>query len=414
MRTSRDPHALVQARGLVVAHLRQRRSAIGEALQARMYAIGDPSEPIDPLYLQGLKSSLTAALDYGLESVELGNEHAPPIPVPLLAQARVAARSGVRLDTVLRRYFAGYNLFGEFLLDAAAETGVGGEMLKAMARGQAGLFDRLMAAISDEYEREAIEDSRWTTTRRRLQQVKGLLRGELLEAPDLGYDFDAEHLGLIATGPATVEKLRAVAERFGLRLLVVKPEDAVAWVWFGGDPEDVDALHAAHWSRNEGVVSVGAPGRGLEGWRLTHRQAAAALPVAQRSRDGVARYAGAALLAASMRDGVLADSLHHLYLRPLLTGPNGGRVLLETLRAYFEAERNVSSTAAALGVNRRTINRRIRTAEEVIGRRLHQVAGELEAALQLDLVEQGCTNGDFAIDQSAQTATDPMVARLRG
>ena len=56
----------------------------------------------------------------------------------------------------------------------------------------------------------------------------------------------------------------------------------------------------------------------------------------------------------------------------------------ETLRAYFAAERNISSTAAALGVDRRTVTNRIRAIEGLFGRSLKDFATELEIALQLD------------------------------
>ena len=56
----------------------------------------------------------------------------------------------------------------------------------------------------------------------------------------------------------------------------------------------------------------------------------------------------------------------------------------ETLRAYFAAERNVSSTAAALGVDRRTVTNRIRAIEDLFGRPLKDFATELETALRLD------------------------------
>ena len=56
----------------------------------------------------------------------------------------------------------------------------------------------------------------------------------------------------------------------------------------------------------------------------------------------------------------------------------------ETLRAYFVAERNISSTAAALGVDRRTVTNRIRAIEDLFGRPLKDIAAELETALRLD------------------------------
>lgn len=68
-----------------------------------------------------------------------------------------------------------------------------------------------------------------------------------------------------------------------------------------------------------------------------------------------------------LQDSLLTASLRELYLAPLEQERNGGEVLRATLRAYFSAGRNVSSTAAALGVNRRTVANRLHRVEERLG-----------------------------------------------
>jgi DNA-binding PucR family transcriptional regulator len=84
-----------------------------------------------------------------------------------------------------------------------------------------------------------------------------------------------------------------------------------------------------------------------------------------------------------LSDDLLATSLRELFLAPLEQERDGGRVLLETLRIYFSADRKVSSAAAALGVTRRTVANRLRTVETRLGCSLRSVAAEMEAALQL-------------------------------
>jgi DNA-binding PucR family transcriptional regulator len=59
-------------------------------------------------------------------------------------------------------------------------------------------------------------------------------------------------------------------------------------------------------------------------------------------------------------------------------------VLRQTLRAYFAAERNASSAAAALGVARHTIENRLRKIEERLDRRLSTCLAELEVALRVE------------------------------
>jgi DNA-binding PucR family transcriptional regulator len=132
------------------------------------------------------------------------------------------------------------------------------------------------------------------------------------------------------------------------------------------------------------MLALGEPGRGLAGWRLTHRQAQAALLVALRRPRRCTRYADVALLASALTDEALATVLIDVYLAPLEDSRGSGPVLRETLRAYLGAERSVSSAAAALGVVRKTVEKRLRTIEEKLGRSLHPCPAELEIALELD------------------------------
>jgi DNA-binding PucR family transcriptional regulator len=83
-------------------------------------------------------------------------------------------------------------------------------------------------------------------------------------------------------------------------------------------------------------------------------------------------------------DDLLTTSLRRLYLAPLSDERDGGAVLRETLRAYFAADRNGASAAAALRVTRQTVNNRLRVIEERLERPLSACATELEAALRLD------------------------------
>jgi len=145
-------------------------------------------------------------------------------------------------------------------------------------------------------------------------------------------------------------------------------------------PEIVQAVRARSAALLESVR-----GRYFAGWRLTHRQAQAVLPIARRSGKSCLRYADGALLASLLQDDLLATSLQERYLSPLASERDGGR----TLRAYFAANRNASSAAAALGVNRYTIANRLRIVEERVGRSLASAGAEIEAALRLHDLDDG-------------------------
>jgi diguanylate cyclase with GGDEF domain/PucR-like helix-turn-helix protein len=380
-----------QARAELSSRLRERQAEIEQAVLTRAYSVSETSndpvelDKLDPTYVQGLRTATAAAVDYALTVIEHGEERAPAPPTALLAQARLAARNRVGLDTVLRRYSAGYILLSDFLLQEAERGGLRGPDLQRLLRSQAAL-DRLLAALSEEYVR-AERERPTTTEQRRTERIERLLAGELVDVSDLHYDFEAHHLAAIATGPELAGALRELATSLDCRLLTACSGEDITWAWLGArtqpDPEALRRHVSANWPAGA-TLAIGEPGEGLPGWRLSHRQAKAALSVADRSSEPFTRYADIALLAAVLQDDLLVTSLRKLYLEPLEQERDGGEVARETLRAYFAAGRNVSSAAAALTVQRHTVSNRLRAIEERNGRPLSAWATEIEILLRLE------------------------------
>ena len=89
-----------------------------------------------------------------------------------------------------------------------------------------------------------------------------------------------------------------------------------------------------------------------------------------RERRRLVSYAEVAVLASILADDLLLASLHQIYLAPLATLRDGGEVLRKSLRAYFRADRNVTAAAAALGVTRQALAKRLAQVEERVARRL--------------------------------------------
>ena len=379
------PRSIEQARAELAERLRERKEEIEEALLTRTYAIADPKEAADPEYAQGLKAAVSAALEYGLSAVERGEEREPPVPVLLLAQARLAARNDVPVDTVLRRYFAGYTLLGDFIVREAGAANLKEPWLKRLLRDQASMLDRFLALVTEEHARES-ETLRHSSEQRKAERIERLLAGELVDTAGLAYEFEGWHLGLAVSGTEAEQLIRDVASGFDSRLLLLCREE-VLWAWLGArrrlDPADLLRILPAD-PAPDLAIAIGEPGESLPGWRLTHRQAAAALPVSQQGSESTVRYADVALLASTLQDDLLVASLHRIYIAPLQSERDGGKVAKETLRAYFAADRNVSSTAASLKVKRHTVTNRLRSIEEAIGRPLDLCAVELDTALRLD------------------------------
>jgi hypothetical protein len=432
MRSGVGPvEAVADVRVGVVARLRARHDELVREIFARVRGDGFArAGEEDAEYVAGLRAAVVAALDYVLEGIEQGESDGspstPPVPLVALEQARRAARVGVSLDTVLRRYVVGSALLGEFIMEEADRDGLASERgaLRGVLRAQASGLDRLLQAITVAYGDE-LERVRRSPERCRYERVRGLLDGGTDEGVELDYELGGWHLGVIAAGMGAERAVRELAEGVDRRLLSVSHGAESVWAWIGGGERfeafaDLERVAGGAGSAGcESVVfALGEPARGLAGWRLTHRQAQAALVVALRRNGspgngspgnggprngspptprGVTRYADVALLASALKDELLARALVDVYIAPLGDPRNGGMVLRETLRAYLTAERSVSSAAAALGVVRKTVESRLRTVEEKLGRTLHPCPVELEVALLLDELAAAPQSSEISI-----------------
>lgn len=387
-------------RAELVARVRARRAELEEAIFARVRdgAYGAAGSD-DAEYIAGLRTAVGAAVEHGLAGIEPDREGVQSMPPDALAQARRAARAGVSLDTVLRRYVLGSTMLGDVLMQEADHEDFAGQgaMVRDLLGAQAAVLDGLLAGITREYVDELERVGR-SPDRRQAERVQRLLAGGSAESGELGYELAIWHVGLIATGAAAAESLRRVAGELGRRLLCVPRGQDTAWGWLGGQrpvttrdfERAIQAVEGAEVS-----LAIGEPAKGVEGWRLTHRQAQEAMRVALRSPSQVTRYAEVALLASVLRDDALARSLVEIYLAPLGDRQNGGGVLRDTLRAYFAAERNASSAACVLGVTRHTVENRLRAIEEKLGHGLRTRQAELEVALRVEGLG-GSAGGDGA------------------
>lgn len=374
----------------LASRLRERAPELKAGLANLVEGVDAPRDDADPSYLDYLDSlhaNRVGVLGYVVDVIEVGERRARAIPPTVLSAARLAARADVPLTAVLRRYSAGNALFTDILVEEAERIEISAPDLRRLLQRQATTFDRLHEAVSEEYTREAqgrpTDLAGW-----RHEYIDELLAGRQPRGEvELDYDLGGHHLGLMARGEHARELARELAKRFDRRLLVDPGEEEGTWAfWLGGrqtlgTEEVLRALRGS--SPSSVVIGVGETGEGVSGWRLTHRQAKVTLPIAEDRGQLILRYADVAVLASVLRDDLATASLRRLYLEPLEAARDGGAVWRQTLRAYFAAERNLSSTAAALGVDRRTVANRIRAIEELFDRPLSRIAADLETALQL-------------------------------
>ena len=383
----------------MVNRLRARRDEIAQEIYAHIQeAVPDTVGGRDPTYQDGLLAAITAILDYCLKAIEHGPAWSEPIPVEAARQARRAACAGVSMGAVLRRYVAGHRRLGEFVAEETTRLGFSSNesALHHIRRTQEALLEHLTAAIEHEYNQERQRIAR-SPEQRRVELVRRLLDGESVRRTELAvlsYEFDAWHVGVIATGVRATEALE-ILKADDHQLMPVSNSEETVWAWLGGQREFARAdMERLLDSQPTGIsLAVGESARGIEGWRETHHQAQKALQVVLLGRQKRARYADIAVLTPWLEDPDRARSLIELYLSPLEDQKDRGAVSRQTLRAYFQAGRIVSAAACQLGVDRRTLAYRLRTIEERLGYQLEARLTALEIALRLhDLLNgQDCT-----------------------
>jgi hypothetical protein len=382
---------LEQARVEIVGRLRARRRQIERAIFERVSGAGfGHAGEHDAEYVAGLRAAVAAAVELSLLALQ---HQEPPRQIPAVAieQARRAARMGINLDTVLRRYIAGQALLADFIMEEVSRSSFSGDeasLHHQLRETQTPLLEQFTAGVIEAYTTEVDRVGR-SPQQRRVELVQALLGGAWIgevDAGELDYPLDGWHIGMIATGCAGPEFVRSVTAALGCEHLVVERGKRARWVWFGRRRKftvaDIKRLSIERPLKLS--LASGEPRKGLDGWRLTHQEAQAAQMVALRRPSGLTRCSDVLLEAAVMQNEALADSLIETFLVPLDGVGYRGRAARDTLLAYFESKRNVSSTANRLGVARNTVESRLREIEERLGRQLHMCSAQLEVALRLE------------------------------
>ena len=357
---------------------------IFEAIQQRVdEAVIRPRETVEQE--ASWHEALAAAVDYGLAGLGQGDSEQDPIPAAIVSHARCAARRDMPLDALLRSYHAGHAELAKITtghIDVSLEPRALRWILSLQAR-----HSHLIVEIAAEYDREAKRIAR-SPVQHRAERVERLLEGASSDTSGLDYQFAHNwHVCVIAIGDRAEEAVVTLAEKLKRQLLLVPQGEEVAWAWLGGRRRlaIADIEHASVTPHTPGVVlAVGEAEQDLDGWRLTHRQAQAALRIALHERQPLTRFVDAGLLAPFLADRTLAYSFIDVHLSALSALGDGGAAARETLREYFKAGQQVVAAAAALKVDRSTLRKRLATIDKRLGYVLRTRHTELEVALRLE------------------------------
>ena len=356
---------------------------IEEAVATRMKSSGLDEFEGDVEGLMGLKPSAKESLNMMVESFEQGDDWEPVLPPALTAQLEYAARRGASLEQIMR----GIGVIGSAFLDlvfARLDDRYAKATLQYLAAWQKRNSDKVMMAFATAYTEE-IERLSQSPTRDLREQVKKLLEGGPADTRSFDYRLDVFHLGLIVVGEKVDMVFRRMAETLGCDLLIAPDAEHTFWIWLGS-PQQLDfaGLERAVSSLADSLtISAGEPRGGVSGWRLSHLEAEAAAPIAALEGPGLVRHSNVALLASALYRDEVGQSLTDRYLAPL-DRHRDAEDLKRTLRTYFELSCNAASTASALGVNRHTVQRRLRRVEEAIGEPPSTRHAEFGVALQLE------------------------------
>jgi len=357
-------------------------------------------ETVRRLMVASTSANLTEIVDMLAHSIPLEQI---AVPAAAAEYARRFAQHELSLEALLRAYRLGEQMFGQWALASLRRLGFHDSpcVLDAVAElsGRTNRYiDQVIEALIDIYETER---RRWTTRSGAGQatRVRMVLETEHLsdEAASelLGIPMSAWHRAAVVWTPAPADATfddavlqggaRVLQEASGRSPLTVLADSRTLWVWLSAvepPPLDLDLLRARTPARLR--IALGAPSRGLDGFRGSLTEARRARTVAETAEDRpVVTDFDDVAVAALLTDH--SGDLRHWVDRvlPGLTGDDPGiRQLRETLRVFLECNGSYTQAAARLHLHKNTVHYRVRKAEDLRGRPVGVDRLEVEVALR--------------------------------
>jgi DNA-binding PucR family transcriptional regulator len=257
---------------------------------------------------------------------------------------------------------------------------------------------------------DAYDDERRQVEERSASIAASLVRDLLADVPGAhvgftertGYSLEQHHvagvLWIAAANPAVdhTERLRSLAGDLARATRSTPPfftavDRSTAWVWFGRGADTAElsstAVKAVLAGHSDARLALGRVGRGVDGFRDSHRQAGATRDVASVSRTGqqVTAQGDRAVAVVSM----LLHDINALtrwvsdVLGPLAANNDNAARLRETLLTFLASGGSYQVTAEQLLLHRNTVKYRVGRAVELRGRTLEDDRLDVELALEV-------------------------------
>jgi PucR C-terminal helix-turn-helix domain/GGDEF-like domain len=391
----------------VAAVLSERLAAISDDVQ-RVIERAIPALRDDQRVVGMLEASVAENIATIVHSLRYGMDVTTiEPPTSAIEYARRLAQRDVDAAALVRAYRLGQarfiRLFMEELHDQTGTDEVDGATTMRAVEQVSEYIDQVVGRLLAVYE---LERAGWLQNRSAVlaSRVRAILDGERIDVDRvqhaLGYRLRQQHLGLVlwveghqtelepvrVLGEVTEASARAVGSSDSP--LFVPCDDMTAWAWVGLGTGDLPPLAelAAVLAKAPASVSMaaGTVGRGVDGFRRTHRQAVSAQAVAVAGGPAHPRLTPFAELAPIALMSADVDALRAWVgetLGPLAVASERNDGLRETARVFLHSGGSYTATADQLFLHRNTVQYRVRQAEELRGRPFSDGRLDVELAL---------------------------------
>jgi len=328
-----------------------------------------------------------------------------PIPLsqlvltaPAEGLARAIARHGLDLGVLLRIYRVGHRALWDHITEVAAGVPDGGpEQIDVLTYlwSRAGSWldqsvERLIVVYQEEHDDIAQGD-----IARRSEIVKRVLDRPVDEraiTAELKHAVSQWQTAFVlwVDNSDDVGSLERTAIGLAHALGVGQPLSVMhgsreLWGWFAtrapiqlsARDDAVDVLAAG-----KARAAFGTSGPGVDGFRVSHREALGAQRVALDSQARLTDYAEIELPCIMASDRAAAETYVRRVLGPLGRSDDGLDRIRETVMAVFSADGSVEDAARKLVVHKNTVRYRLRKAEELLGERINARRADIEVALR--------------------------------
>jgi hypothetical protein len=324
------------------------------------------------------------------------------IPAPQMYDlARTLARRGYDLTLLLATYRIGQRAVWEFIADVA-QTQISDPALRSAvllqfwsnaARWIDATIESLIVAFTEEREQ-------WQRgmLARRASVVNTILAGNPVDldaaAATLGYPLRQHHTAFTlvvdeCVPDSDVQRLIESAARTvsndvgGSRPLIISSGARAAWCWTATPKVAVTTDTPRMLQGVRGTAGICH--NGLDGFRLSHSEAVAALQVADYSTVSFVRFEDVEI--ACLAAGIVGAHVRAAFVRrelgDLADSDDASVRLRDTLRAYLKQGGDATATGASLSLHPNTVRYRIRQAEKKLGHPISRRRVHIEVALEI-------------------------------